>query len=430
MRKKMPVIKLDTITKIEGHARLKVKVKKGEVKEARIEVYEGARFFEGILKGRRYDEVAHLASRICGVCSQAHLITALKAIEEALNIKNSEQTELLRELLLIGQIIQSHSLHLYFLGLPDYLGFENAIAMASKYPKEVKRALKIKRLGNDICTKIGGREVHSITAVLGGFSKIPKQEELDELLKEVKTAKKEILKTVNLFENLLYPKFERKTEYIALRKENTYALLHGNISSTEGLNITHDLYNEYLEEYAKGYSTAKFVVSEGKGYMVGALARLNLNRRMLSKDARIFLKKSKFNFPNYSPFVNNFAQALELVHLVDRAIEILENLRIRDEKPIKFKPKSGHGISATEAPRGMLIHEYELNKKGDVAKANIITPTTQNLKNIEDDIKVFLPGILDKSEDEVKLELEKLIRSYDPCISCSTHFLKLDLKRE
>lgn len=426
----MPVIKLDHITKIEGHARLKVKVEEREVKKAHIEVYEGARFFEGILKGRRYDEVAHLASRICGVCSQAHLITGLKGMEEALGIRASRQTELLRELLLIGQIIQSHSLHLYFLGLPDYLGFENAISMASKYPQEVKRALRIKKLGNEICTVIGGREVHSITAVLGGFSKLPTSEELGELLKEVKDMKKEAIKTVELFENLSYPEFERKTEYIALRREGEYALLHGNIGSTKGLNITHDRYNEYLKEYTKDYSTAKFVVSEGKGYMVGALARLNLNREMLSRDARNFLKKSKFNFPHYSPFVNNFAQALELVHLADRAMEILQNLPLKKERPIKFEPKAGHGISATEAPRGMLLHEYELDKKGDVKRANIITPTTQNLKNIEDDIRKFLPGILEKSEEEVKLELEKLIRSYDPCISCSTHFLDLDLERK
>lgn len=426
----MQKINLDTITKIEGHARLDVKIEKGEIKKVQVEVYEGARLFEGILKGRKYDDVHYLTSRICGVCSQAHLIGALKAIEEALDVRASEQTEFLRELLMIGQIIQSHSLHLYFLALPDYLGYDNAIEMASKYKNEVKRALKIKRLGNEICTVIGGREIHSITPIVGGFSKIPRKEEIEKLTKNLKETKEDAIETVNLFENLNYEKFERKTEYVALKKERSYAMMHGSVHSTEGLDIPHELYDKYFQEYTTEYSTSKFVMLKGKSYMVGALARLNLNRAYLLDEAKKMLKNSKFKFPNHSPYANNFAQAIEILHLIERAIEILENLRLRDESLPEVKLREGRGISATEVARGLLFHDYKLDKNGKVLKANILPPTTQNLKNIEEDIKLILPEILNRSEEEIKLELEKLIRSYDPCISCSTHFLELNLVRK
>ncbi|MEM4347691.1 MAG: Ni/Fe hydrogenase subunit alpha [Candidatus Altiarchaeota archaeon] len=426
----MQKISLDTITKIEGHARLDVRVEKGEIKKVQVEVYEGARLFEGILKGRKYDDVHYLCSRICGVCSQAHLIGALKAIEEALGVEASEQTEFLRELLMIGQIIQSHSLHLYFLALPDYLGYDNAIDMASKYKEEVRRALKIKRLGNEICTVIGGREIHSITPVVGGFSKIPSNVEIDKLLKSLKETKEDAIETVRLFENLNYEKFERKTEYVALKREKCYAMMHGSVHSTEGLDIDHKFYDKYFYEYTTKYSTSKFVMLKGKSYMVGALARLNLNREYLLDEAKMMLRNSKFKFPNYSPYVNNFAQAIEILHLIERAIEILENLKIKHEKPVDVKLREGRGISATEVARGLLFHDYKLDEKGKVLKANILPPTTQNLKNIEDDIMQILPKILNRSEEEIKLELEKLIRSYDPCISCSTHFLELNLVRK
>ncbi|MEM2918152.1 MAG: Ni/Fe hydrogenase subunit alpha [Candidatus Altiarchaeota archaeon] len=426
----MQKISLDTITKIEGHARLDVRVEKGEIKKVQVEVYEGARLFEGILKGRKYDDVHYLCSRICGVCSQAHLIGALKAIEEALGVEASEQTEFLRELLMIGQIIQSHSLHLYFLALPDYLGYDNAIDMASKYKEEVRRALKIKRLGNEICTVIGGREIHSITPVVGGFSKIPSNVEIDKLLKSLKETKEDAIETVRLFENLNYEKFERKTEYVALKRGKCYAMMHGSVHSTEGLDIDHKFYDKYFYEYTTKYSTSKFVMLKGKSYMVGALARLNLNREYLLDGAKMMLRNSKFKFPNYSPYVNNFAQAIEILHLIERAIEILENLKIKHEKPVDVKLREGRGISATEVARGLLFHDYKLDEKGKVLKANILPPTTQNLKNIEDDITQILPKILNRSEEEIKLELEKLIRSYDPCISCSTHFLELNLVRK
>ena len=418
-------IKLDHITKVEGHARLKVKIEKGKVKRAHLEVFEGARYFEGILKGRKYDEAHIITSRICGVCSQAHTIAALEAIEDALGFEVTRQTNILRELLLIGSIIQSHALHLFFLALPDYYGYDSAIAMAAKHRDLIKRGLRLKRLGNDICTLIGGREIHAITAAIGGFIHLPSQKELNELLKKLKTEKKEFVETAELFAKLKYPNFERNEEFYALDSSFEYAERPGNIRCVGKRRIPTIHYSDYFKEHIKPYSTAKFVTIGGHSFMVGALARVNIYHKRLCPEAKQILKKSGYKVPMLSPFLNNFAQALEMLNLANRAIKLLNNLKIRDEKPCEFKVKKGTGVAGIEVPRGTLFHEYELDKNGIIKRANIITPTTQNLKCMEDDVKEYLPSLLNKSESAIKLELEKLIRAYDPCISCSTHFLEL-----
>lgn len=420
----MKELKLDHIARIEGHAKLNVRVEAGKVEEVSVDAFEGSRFFEAILKGRRFDEASHLTSRICGVCSQAHLLTAIKAVEEAMGVVSTQQTEALRELLLLGQFIQSHTLHLYFLAMPDYMSVESALHLASSHPDVLKRGLRLKRLGNDLVQAVGAREVHSITPVIGGFSRLPDEAELDGVLKRLYGAMEDAVETANLMTSLDFPDFERKSEHIALKKEGAYALLHGNLASTEGLFVPHGEYTKYLQEKEKESSTSKFVLSESKGYMVGALARLNINRKMLSKRARALTTDLDYSFPSYNPFMNNFAQAVELLHCIERSIEILEGLDMQDEEPVEFDVGAGRGVSATEVPRGTLFHEYELDEEGIITMANIITPTTQNMKNLEDDLKAFIPGILDKPKDEIVGNIEKLVRSYDPCISCSTHFIR------
>lgn len=418
-------ISLEHITRIEGHAKLTIKVEKGTVKDASIDVFEGARFFEAILKGRKFDEAPHLSSRICGICSQSHLLTSIKAVEESLGLRATRQTELLREMLLIGQLIQSHVLHLYFLVLPDYFGFDNPIKMAARHPETIKKALRAKRMANDMVEIIGGREVHSITPIVGGFSKLPNKRDMETIGEDLREIKKFSLNTSRLFNSLEYPEFERKTEYIALQRENEYALLHGNLASTEGLFVTHDRYKDYLTEMVKESSTSKFVLSEGHGYMVGALARMNNNGKMLSRDVKELIKEFRMDLPNHSPFMINLAQALELVHLCDRGLEILRELDLKEEKPQRVDIQAGKGVSATEVPRGILFHEYEIDNDGIIQHANIITPTTQNLKNIEEDIREFLPTQMDREENEIIRNVEMLVRSYDPCISCSTHVVRL-----
>ncbi|MCP3682427.1 MAG: Ni/Fe hydrogenase subunit alpha [bacterium] len=426
----MKTIKLDRITKVEGHAKLEVKVYDGKVKKVRMEVFEGARFFEGILKCRRFDEAPELTSRICGICSQAHMIASLQAVETILRVKVSEQTRRLRKLMLIAQIIQSHALHLYFLALPDYLGYESAISMAKKHMDKIRTGIRIKKLANDMVTVIGGREIHSVTPVVGGFSKLPKQSEMKQLYDRLKKGKKDAIKTAELFAKLKYPSFERENMYASLGRPDKYALTHGNIVSAKTLNIRPVKYKQFFDETVKPYSTAKFVSSRGKSFMVGALARINNHPEVLSKDAKAAIKKSKIKFPNYSPYINNFAQAVEIIHLFDRAMDVIKKIDIKKELPARYKLRAGSAVSVVEAPRGLLFHEYTLDKEGEITAANIIPPTTQNLKSMEDDIKEMLPGILHKPEEKIIDEIERLIRSYDPCISCSTHFLEFKLDRK
>ena len=427
MRRK---IDMNYITKIEGHASLHLDISDGKIKECNLKSVEGARFFEGIVKGKHFSEVPEITSRICGICSCAHTVTAIKAIENAFNIQVSEQTKLLRDLLTIGERIRSHTTHLYFLALPDYWGYESGIAMAAKHKKEVNRALELMKLGNNIIEIVGGRAMHPVTLEIGSFTNIPDKERLGDLLKRLKFLRKDAIKTAELFSSLQYPSFERETEYVSLKQLDSFPLLTGDIVSTKGLNIKANQYKKYFKEYIVPYSTAKFAVRDDKSYMTGALARVNNNIKLLCKDAENIIRRSRIKFPNYNPFVNNFAQALELIHWVDRAIEILEKWEFKKEYPQEIKPKADRGIAATEAPRGLLFHDYEFDSKGRVKECNIITPTCQFLRNLEEDIREYVSqSLIDKTEKELKLEIEKLIRAYDPCFSCSTHFLELKVKR-
>lgn len=426
----MSDIKIDHITKIEGHANVTVNIEKGVLKKVQFETVEGARFFEGIVVGRKYYDVQKFVSRICGVCSQAHLLGAIFALENALGVKVSKQTRLLRKLVNIASIVQSHTLHAYFLALPDYLGFESAISMAAKHGDEVKRALKIKKIANDINATIGGRDIHCITLVVGGFTKTPTNDGLKELLLRVKEGKAEATKAAKLFGSIKYPDFERETEYLAIKNEKEYALNIGFIASTKGLKVPVEKYGDLIHEIIKNYAASKFALLKNKGYMVGALSRINNNHGQLSSSAKKAIRDSRYDFPSFNPFLNNFAQAVELVHLFDEAIDILKNLKIKNEgEPdlVDIKLRPGHGFAGLEVPRGTLFHEYELDKDGVVTKANIIAPTTQNLKNIEDDLKEYIPQLIQKKLPKNKMifEIEKLIRAYDPCISCSTHFVRL-----
>jgi coenzyme F420-reducing hydrogenase alpha subunit len=415
-------ININYITKIEGHARLHIKIDKGKIKRVALNIFEGARFFEGILKGKKYNDMADISSRICGVCSVVHTLTSLKAIENAFNIKISHQTATLRELLSIGGIIQSHALHLYFMVLPDYLGYPNAIKMASQYKEEFKRALRLKKAGNDIVRTIGGRDVHPIAAVIGGFTRLPEKQSLGLLLKNLKEAKKDALETLRLFSKLEYPKFDKFSEYFAL-EGISYFSTTDQIACKGNTCIPVNHYENHFKEYFKQGSTSEFAAKGQKSYMVGALARIINNRALLSKESLPYFKIIKNNI--YNPHMNVLAQAIEIYEGIRRCIEILEGLELEEEKLPEIKPRKAVGFGASEAPRGLLFHKYEFDSSGFSTFVNITTPTTQNLQNMEDNIKWLLPSILDKSKEEIRLEIEKLIRAYDPCISCATHFLEV-----
>ncbi len=424
-------IELDHITKIEGHANLYVKVTHGKIKKVELRVVEGARYFEGLLLNRDATDAHYIASRICGVCSQAHVVGALHAIEKALGCKSTPQTEVLRELLLLGDILESHVLHLYFLALPDYYAYSSALEFANSDPKILRAALVLKQTFNRIERVLGGREVHAVTPVVGGFSKLPTQEEINGLVKDLKKVEKMVLQVPGLIGSLDLPKFSRPCEHIAISRSNGSMFFGDEIKAMRnGKVFSIEEYKRNINEYVDFTTTSKEALFLGQSFMTSALSRLNIHYAKLSPVAKKLVAGSKVKFPNDSPFANNFAQAIELVEFYYRALKLLEGLKIKQEKPIPVKPRAGHGVSATEVPRGILFHEYELNKSGSIKKCNIITPTSQNLHNIEEDVHAFLPTILDKHEAAIKLELEKLIRAYDPCISCSTHFLSLKLDRE
>ncbi len=422
----MKKITLNHITKIEGHAKLNLEIEKGKVKTCELSIFEGSRFFEGILKTQDYSELPDITSRICGICSIFHTIASIKTVESAFNIKTSEQTELLRELLLIGGMIQSHVLHLYFLVLPDYKGCKNALELATKDKSLIRRALEIKKVSNLIVNTIGAREIHPISAIIGGFTRLPEEKDLKKILKELKKCKREAEQTVKIFQNLKYPEFEFKSDTFALT-DGSYFCSDKIISCDGKACIPTNDYEKHFKEYFKEGSTAEFAKTDKSSYRVGALARLMLNKHLLSEKSKSFVTQIKT--PN-NPFMNNVAQAIEIYEGFEQAINILENLKIKKEELPKVEIKATTGVSALEAPRGILFHKYKFDKKGKCTFANITTPTTQNLQNIEDGIRLYVPELLKQelNEEQIKLEIEKLIRAYDPCISCSTHFLEFNFK--
>jgi coenzyme F420-reducing hydrogenase alpha subunit len=420
---------IKNLTKIEARANLTIKLEDNEVKEANLGVTEAARYFEAMLRGRKYDEAASITQKICGICSVIHTVGSVKAIENALDIQPSQQTIDLRKLLIMAGQLHSHVVHLYFLTLPDYLGFESILEMSSKRHEEVHRALRLEKLSTDIIRMIGGRPIHPVSVGIGAFTDVPSREKLELILKKFKEMKEDVIKTAKLFISLETPSFENKTRQCALRKDGEYTLYDGRIASTDGIEFDAKDYKKYITEHMKKYSSAINARLKGERLMVGALARLNLNYKYLSDDAKELLNSSGIKLPNFSPITNNLAQAIELVHFIDEGIKLTNQFLGSGLKKetIKVKPKKGEGIMATEAPRGILYYHYILDNKGIIRFANIITPTEQNLESIENDVKNFFPTISHLPKEKITLELEKLIRSYDPCISCPTHFLEVKL---
>ena len=424
------VIRINELTKIEGHGSLVINVKDKRVEELRLDVPEGSRFFEPLLVGRKYSEATEISSRICGICAIPHYFTALKAIERALDVEPSDQTVNLRRLLYLAGDLQSHVAHIYFLALPDYLGYESAFVMAKDHPEDVKRALRMRKLGNDLIETIGGRLIHVFTPIVGGFSSLPSRVKLEELLKRFWEAGDDVQATVNLFGTVDLPEFERGTEYLALTKKGTYPIYDGDeVASTDGSTFPVAKYCEEIKEFLVPYSTAKHSIHQTtmKSFSVGPLARMNINRKYLSDNAKETIDRIGAKFPSSNPFMYNLARTVEVVHYIDeitRGLEELLEAGLKDEEP-KVKIKAGEGVAATEAPRGTLYYHFKLGGNGKIEYANIVTPTAQNLENIEADLRAFVPQLLSLPKEKMILNLEELIRAYDPCITCSTHFLEV-----
>jgi coenzyme F420-reducing hydrogenase alpha subunit len=418
-------INLNHITKIEGHAKLKLAVENGQITTCELSATEGARYFEGMVIGRHFTEMHEITSRICGICSCAHVIAAINAVEHAVGITPSEQTHKLRVLLTLAERIRSHATHLYFLALPDYLGYESALAMAPKFKPELQRALNLMRVGNGMIKTLAARDLHPVSAAVGGWLKLPTTEQLRAMHAELESIKGAAHDTVTLFASLKAPDFHTQGESFSLVVPSSYPTIGGTFKS-QSASFAPEQYRTFIHEYHTESSSANFVVRDEKRYFVGALARLNNNAEQLSHNAAKLLREVGLALPSTNPFHNNLAQAIELVHSIDEAQVICSTLTITPEQPDQRLRHAGTGVGAVEVPRGTLWHEYTVNEHGIVTGANIITPTAQNLLNIQEDIRAYTPRVLTEEKATVVIEIEKLIRNYDPCFSCSAHFLEVD----
>ncbi len=420
------------LTRVEGHGDIVVNMRDGVLEKARLDIVEAPRYFEALLKGRSFHEAAIITSRICGICSLGHQITSLKATEQALGLEVSEQTVRLRKLLIHGATLQSNVLHAYFLAAPDFLGEGSVFPLVQSHPEVVTRALRMKRLANDIGDVVSGRAVHPITPVPGGFTRIPTAAELAELRRRlVEDMVPDFAATVETMKTLAgaIPDFSRPTEYISLRCDDDYALYDGDICSTDTGRVPDTEYRRMTNEFVVEHSTSKHCKVNRSSYMVGALARWNNNHDKLRPEALAAAAELGLEPGCTNPYLNTIAQVVEAGHCALEAVALIDAMLgdgLKAEAPNQEPTRYGTGVGATEVPRGILYHEYTYDRQGRVAKANCIIPTGQNLANIDDDMKKLVPEIIEKPKQDITLQLEMLVRAYDPCISCSVHLLDVD----
>ncbi len=408
------------IAKIEGHGSLRIDFTEDT---AELGIHEGERLFEAMLVGRRYEDAVFIPQRICGVCPTAHNMASIKALEDALDVVPSETTKLFRKLMICGQMIQSHALHLFFLVLPDYVNIDSALALVEQDPEKFRIALNIKKIGDKIVEIIGGRPVHPITPCVGGFTQLPSIEAIEDLGKEIELTLQDAITASRLFTSFEYPNIDRETDYMAIQSDNKYGFYGGLINSSKGDVFEIKDYQGHIDEVIKPYSTAKFGMHAGRSMMVGSLARMNHASQHLHPIANEELANSGFTFPSTNSFHNNVAQAIETVHFVEEALELIEMILDKGigEYSQEIFEKAGIGYGAVEAPRGTLYYTYELDDLGKIKYSNIITPTVQNLSNIEGDAEEILLTSKDKTIRERRHLLDMMIRAYDPCITCSVH---------
>ncbi len=421
-------IDIDHLSKIEGHTDLEIKVRDGKVQQAHLKISEAKRFFTQGVRGKSCLNVAQLVSRICGTCSIAHLTCCIEAVENTLGIEPSEQTKVLRNLTMDGLMVRDHAMHLYVFCLPDLLGADSILELADRDKALIEKALEVKSSGNELSKIVAGKAVHAPFPAVGGYTRVMTNEQAKEAAHNLRHAREHALEFVELFREKL-PVFERKTHFIAL-KNDRYEYIGGEVCSSEGYCVSRKNFWDHLIRVVVPYSQATGFEFEGKEYMVGSLARMNLNKDALHRDTKKDVAPCLPLFPSNNLYMNNLAQAIEIVNGMDHAIEKLESW---DFKPEQYKTpavKAGSGIGVIEAPRGTLYYALKTDEKGMVDYINLVIPTAQNHQNIEKDIAKLVQDKIDTGmeKDGISMEVEKLVRAYDPCMSCATHFLKLRMK--
>ena len=423
-------IAVDLVARVEGEGALRVTVKDGTVQDVELRIFEPPRFFEAFLQGRHYSEVPDIVARICGICPVAYQMSAVHAIEQIFGLRVEGALRDLRRLIYCGEWIESHALHVYMLQAPDFLGYDSGIAMAKDHPAVVTRGLRLKKAGNAIMPLLGGRSVHPVSVKVGGFSRVPRRSELEELKDELLWARDAAIETVRWVADFDYPDFMHDYTYVALRHPDEYPFNEGQVAVSSGLQISANEFEQHFTEHQVAYSTALHCALQGSPYLVGPLARLNLNQEHVTPLAKQVLTNCTIALPLRNPFHGIIARSVEILYALEESLRLIERY---EPPPLPAAPitvQPGIGMACTEAPRGILYHRYQVDGDGVIREAKIVPPTSQNQSRIEQDLRLFMPRLLYLPDQEVALACERVIRCYDPCISCATHFLNLEITRE
>jgi sulfhydrogenase subunit alpha len=425
----MKTIEVPALARVEGEGGLYIGLQDGKAVEIRLDIYEPPRFFEGFLHDRFLQEVPDITARICGICPVAYQMSSAYALENALGIKISPQSRALRRLMYCGEYVESHALHIYLLQAPDLFGKESAFELAAIAPDVVKNALRLKKIGNEILKTIGGRSVHPVNVCVGGFYSWPDAAPLKALLPDLEWGLQASIDCVKWAMTLPYPELEVDYEFVALHHPDEYGIIEGDVWSSKGNKLAISEYETgYVEEHVRHSNALHGHTADGNIYLVGPLARLNLNHEQLMPVAQKTLKDAKLKLPLKNPYKSLIARAIELVQSFEEAVKLVKDYNPEGSAHVELKLRAGEGAGATEAPRGLLYHRYKIDDKGLVQFAKITPPTAQNLPRIEADLLAMAPKIVKMPEAEATRTAEHLVRAYDPCISCATHFLKLKVE--
>ncbi|WP_136797918.1 Ni/Fe hydrogenase subunit alpha [Desulfosediminicola ganghwensis] len=418
-------ISIKHLTRVEGHGNISIKVVEGQLVHAHWEVVESPRFFEAILVGKSWWSAPSLCGRICGICSIGHTLASIRAIERAFGFEPPEQTRTLRLLLKHMETLQSHVLHIFFLAVPDFLNADSLLSLRAGRPEIVELAARLKKLANDGADLIGGRRLHPTRLIVGGFTKLPRQDMLVSLQQRLRQTRHELSKAAELMHSFVLPDFQRETEYVSLKGETRYPFIGGMLLSSDGVIKEEDNYLEMTNEYLTEQSTAKWSRLSRDSFAVGALARLNNNGTLLHPGARAMADSFGLLPACHNPFYNTAAQLVECLHVVEDSERLIGRLLATTWQNSRATPipRAGKGVGAIEVPRGILYHSYSLDKQGIITKADCVIPTSQNHANIQHDLTKLVAESAASGlpDSEIAQLAAMLVRAYDPCISCSVH---------
>jgi sulfhydrogenase subunit alpha len=431
MSRNSKTIRVDYLARVEGEGALYVKIKENKVIDVKLKIFEPPRFFEAFLRGRSFTEAPDITARICGICPIAYQMSSCHAMEDACGVRVDGQLRALRRLIYCGEWIESHVLHVAMLHAPDFLGYESAIHMAKDHPDLVQKALKLKKIGNELVAFLCGREIHPINVRVGGFYKVPTKSELQSLVEDLKWARDAAYDLALWTGTLEFPDFEQDYEFVALRHPDEYPFNEGRLVSTKGLDIAIREYEEHFVEEHVEHSNALHSVIKGRGnYFVGPLARYNINFDKLPRSVQKAAKDAGLGPVCKNPFKSIIVRSIETLYACEEALRIISEYEMPERPYVEVQPRAGVGCGCTEAPRGILYHRYRIDDTGTILDAKIVPPTSQNQKTIESDLWHFVPKNINLSKEQLTWKCEQAIRNYDPCISCATHFLKVEIERE